>query len=115
MRSVEIATRPEPLSITADDTAVVVNDMQNAFCSPGGYLDLIGFDIAPAVAVVDRVRRVVDAARRAGVAAFHGQNGLQPGNEDAPRQAPIWLKSPAASHAGVPREDWSDPHPRHVG
>ena len=33
MASVELSARPEPLQISSDTTAIVVNDMQNAFCS----------------------------------------------------------------------------------
>ena len=48
MAATELSARPEPLLISSDTTAIVVNDMQNAFCSPGGYLDKIGFDLSQA-------------------------------------------------------------------
>jgi hypothetical protein len=35
MGTAELSARPEPLLISSDTTAIVVNDMQNAFCSPG--------------------------------------------------------------------------------
>ena len=43
-RMVTLPARPEPLRLAADQTAVVVIDMQNAYASPGGYVDLAGFD-----------------------------------------------------------------------
>lgn len=38
-RNIRIATDPEPLTLTPERTALIVVDMQNAYCSPGGYLD----------------------------------------------------------------------------
>ena len=46
MARVELSARPEPLQISNDTTAIIVNDMQNAFCSAGGYLDRVGFDLS---------------------------------------------------------------------
>lgn len=64
---VELAAEPEPLTVTVDRTAVVVVDMQNAFASPGGMLDLAGIDISGAPDAVGNARLVCEAARRAGV------------------------------------------------
>ena len=51
-RTVTLPARPEPIRVSADETAVVVIDMQNAYASPGGYLDLAGFDISGAAGVI---------------------------------------------------------------
>ncbi|MDZ4778273.1 MAG: pyrimidine utilization protein B, partial [Alphaproteobacteria bacterium] len=45
-----LPARPEPIAVGVARTAVIVIDMQNAYASPGGYLDLAGFDIAGAPA-----------------------------------------------------------------
>jgi len=66
-----LQARPEPFSLRPDRCAIVVNDMQNAFCSPGGYLERIGFDISGARQVVEAVGRVFDSARSAGIPIFH--------------------------------------------
>lgn len=95
MSAAILSATPEAIRIEPDRTAVVINDMQNAFCSPGGYLDLIGFDVSRVRPVIDAVIRVVDAARKAGIPVFHGQNGFRADYADAPSQAPIWHKSPA--------------------
>lgn len=55
MPTLDLPAKPEPLAVDPARTALVVNDMQNAFYSPGGYLDRIGFDLSGAPAVVDRV------------------------------------------------------------
>ena len=46
----EITGEPQRVRIDLRRTACVVVDMQNDFCSPGGWLDHIGVDIAPSCA-----------------------------------------------------------------
>lgn len=70
-----LPARPEPIRLAAADTAVVVIDMQNAYASPGGYLDLAGFDISGAERVIERSRRVLETARRAKMPVIFFQNG----------------------------------------
>jgi len=70
-----LPARPEPIRLSAKDTAVVVIDMQNAYASPGGYLDLAGFDISGAERVIARTAKVLDTARRAGMPVVFFQNG----------------------------------------
>src|SRR5437879_9953169 len=65
--AVTLPARPESLPINPRETALIVVDMQNAYASPGGYLDLAGFDIEGSAAVIDRIALAVDAARKAGV------------------------------------------------
>ncbi|MGE0735152.1 MAG: isochorismatase family protein [Alphaproteobacteria bacterium] len=98
MRTIRLAARPEPLPIARETTALIVNDMQNAFCSKGGYLDRVGFDISGAEAVVEKVERVLAAARAAGVAIIHAQNGFSKDLREIPETSPWWLKSPALRH-----------------
>ena len=77
-RATRVATlkaRPETLRLAAADTAVVVIDMQNAYASPGGYVDLAGFDIGGAAATIDRIAAVLATARAAGLPVVYLQNG----------------------------------------
>lgn len=60
-------TKPDPLEIAFDRSAIVVVDMQNAFASKGGMLDIAGMYLADAPRIVRTVRTLLDAARRAGV------------------------------------------------
>ena len=73
-----LAARPEPLALPRDKTAVIVVDLQNAYASPGGYLDLAGFDIAGAKAVIGKIAEVLDIARGAGLPVIFFQNGWDP-------------------------------------
>ena len=44
--AVALPARPEPIAFDADTTALIVVDMQNAYATKGGYLDLAGFDVS---------------------------------------------------------------------
>ena len=67
MRSTQLLAEPEPIDLDIDRTALLVIDMQNAFASPGGMLELAGLDVRPARAAVANARLVCEAARAAGI------------------------------------------------
>ncbi len=73
--SLMLPARPEPIALEASRTAVIVIDMQNAYASPGGYLDLAGFDIGGARRVIDNTKGVLEVARAAGMTVIYFQNG----------------------------------------
>jgi ureidoacrylate peracid hydrolase len=73
-----LATRPEPIDVALEKSAVIVVDMQNAFASKGGLLDLAGVDISGAAAVVRAIRSVLAAARERGVQIVYLQTGYKP-------------------------------------
>lgn len=95
-RAVVLPARPEPIRLAAQTTAVIVVDMQNAYASPGGYVDQAGFDIAGAAGVIGNVVRVVDAARAAGMPVVFLQNGWDGDYaEGGTPGSPNWHKSNA--------------------
>jgi ureidoacrylate peracid hydrolase len=73
--SVSIPARPEPLRIVPRETALIVVDMQNAYATAGGYLDIAGFDISGAPPVIEKINVLLDASRKAGVQVVFFQNG----------------------------------------
>lgn len=73
-----LPTRPEPLELAFDRSAIVVVDMQNAFASKGGLLDLAGVDISGAQAVVHAIGNVLTAARAREVPVVYLQTGYKP-------------------------------------
>src|SRR4051794_33214215 len=75
VRIVTLPARPEPIRVAVDETAVIVIDMQNAYASPGGYLDLAGFDIGGAKRVIEQSAKVLEVARAAGIPIAYFQNG----------------------------------------
>jgi ureidoacrylate peracid hydrolase len=70
-----LPARPEPIPVSVSRTAVIVIDMQNAYASPGGYLDLAGFDISGAERVIRNTKGVLEVARAAGMPVIYFQNG----------------------------------------
>ena len=94
--AVTLPARPESLPINPSETALIVVDMQNAYASPGGYLDLAGFDIGGAAGVIDKIALLVEAARSAGVTVVYFQNGWDPEYVEAGGPgSPNWWKSNA--------------------
>jgi ureidoacrylate peracid hydrolase len=54
--------------LAAADCALLVIDMQNDFCAPGGYIDkTMGKDVSAAATVVAPLQKLIDAARAAKV------------------------------------------------
>jgi ureidoacrylate peracid hydrolase len=78
MRTVQLPAEPETISIDLDRTALVVVDMQNAFASPGGMLDLAGVDVGRAGEVVANAALVCEAARSASVPVIYLTIGYPP-------------------------------------
>ena len=75
---ITLPARPEALSLDPRQSALIVVDMQNAYASKGGYLDLAGFDISGAQAAIDSIVIAVGAAREAGMTVVWFQNGWDP-------------------------------------
>lgn len=73
--TIMLPARPEQLPVPASQTAVIVVDMQNAYASKGGYLDLAGFDISGAPRVITNTKTVLEVARAAGMTVIFFQNG----------------------------------------
>jgi ureidoacrylate peracid hydrolase len=94
--SVILPARPEPIRVDPASSAVIVIDMQNAYASPGGYVDLAGFDISGAAGVIGRIAQVLDVARSAGMPVVYLQNGWDSDYVEAGGPgSPNWHKSNA--------------------
>ena len=59
--------RPEAITFAPQQSALIVVDMQNAYASQGGYLDLAGFDVSATRPVIENIKTAVAAARAAGM------------------------------------------------
>ena len=91
-----LPAKPEPILLRPQETALIIVDMQNAYASPGGYLDLAGFDISGAAPAIDKIRAAADAARAAGMPVIFFQNGWDPDYVQAGGPgSPNWHKSHA--------------------
>ena len=89
----KLNARPEPVEVDFRQTAVIVVDMQNAFASKGGLLDIAGVDISGANAVVRSISELLTAARRANISVVYLQMGFKPdlSNSGGP-ESPNWHK-----------------------
>jgi len=95
-RVITLPARPEPIRVSVEETAVVVIDMQNAYASSGGYVDLAGFDIEGAAGTIGQIAKVLETARAAGVQVIYLQNGWDPDYVEAGGPgSPNWHKSNA--------------------
>ena len=72
---ITLPARPESLTFAPLQSALIVVDMQNAYASQGGYLDLAGFDVSATRPVIDHINVAVAAARAAGRRIIWFQNG----------------------------------------
>ncbi len=70
-----LAARPEAITFAPHQSALIVVDMQNAYASQGGYLDLAGFDVSATRPVIENIQTAVNAARAAGMLIVWFQNG----------------------------------------
>jgi ureidoacrylate peracid hydrolase len=91
-----LPARPEALTVKPAETAVIVVDMQNAYATQGGYVDIAGFDISGAAAAIAQTKKVVEAARKAGILVIYFQNGWDKDYVEAGGPgSPNWHKSNA--------------------
>jgi len=70
-----LPARPEAITFAPHHSALIVVDMQNAYASQGGYLDLAGFDVSATQPVIANIKTAVAAARAAGILIVWFQNG----------------------------------------
>jgi nicotinamidase-related amidase len=84
MATIELAAAPYPLPFVAEATALLMIDMQRDFVEPGGFGEMLGNDVALLRSTIEPCRRVLDAARRAGITVIHTREGHRPDLADAP-------------------------------
>jgi len=91
-----LSARPEAIAFDPAATVLIVVDMQNAYATKGGYLDLAGFDVSGTGPVIAQIARAVAAARAAGITVVWFQNGWDPDYVEAGGPgSPNWHKSNA--------------------
>lgn len=76
-RPTTIAAKPELLTVNCAETAVIVVDMQNDFCSKGGMFDHAGVNISMIQKTVEPTRKVLSAAREAGIKIVYLKMGFR--------------------------------------
>jgi len=62
-----ISAEPQNITIDLKRSAMIVVDMQNDFCAPGGWVDWLGADLTPDRAPIPHLQRLLPALRTTGV------------------------------------------------
>jgi len=77
-RSVTLPARPAPVTVNLSEVVMVVVDMQNDFCSPGGWADASGADYERNRMPIAPLSRLLPQARANGVPVFWLNWGNRP-------------------------------------
>lgn len=70
-----LLAEPESIQLDPKQSALIVVDMQNAYASLGGYLDLAGFDVSATQPVISNIQKTIDTAHQAGIQVIFFKNG----------------------------------------
>jgi len=63
LRKLVIEAEPQQIHIDASKTALLIVDMQNDFCTKGGWMDLLGIDISPNRKPIEPLQDLITAFR----------------------------------------------------
>jgi nicotinamidase-related amidase len=84
---IEIAAHPRPFphnGLTQGDVALILIDMQRDFLEPAGYLAAMGYDLGGVRSAIEPARRLLTAARGAGLCVLHTRQGYRPDLAEMP-------------------------------
>ncbi|OGO30150.1 MAG: pyrimidine utilization protein B [Chloroflexi bacterium RBG_16_56_11] len=74
-----LPARPEAIKLDTNRTALIIVDMQNAFCKKGGLFDYLGhLDEKKAERVIAENKKVIEACRRGGIKIVYLRMGYRP-------------------------------------
>lgn len=102
-----IACAPQNVTVDLLRTAVIVIDMQNDFCAPGGWVDHLGADYRPDRKPIEPLQKLLPALRAAGVPVIWVNWGNRPDLANMPPNQ-IHLYKPTGAGIGL-----GDPLPGH--
>jgi nicotinamidase-related amidase len=73
-----IDAEPYEFAFAPDDAALLIIDMQRDFLEPGGFGESLGNDVSLLRRTIAPTRRLLDAARAAGLTVIHTREGHRP-------------------------------------
>ncbi|MDH3452155.1 MAG: cysteine hydrolase [Gammaproteobacteria bacterium] len=79
-----IDAEPYPLEFDPARTALLMIDMQRDFVEAGGFGEMLGNDVTLLRSTIKPCKRVLEAARAAGIAVIHTREGHRADLTDAP-------------------------------
>jgi nicotinamidase-related amidase len=98
--AVALAAQPVSLELDLGRTAMIVVDMQNAFCAPGGLTDLNGADLVRARAPIAPLNSLLPALRGCGVPIIWLNWGHRPDRLNVPPMS-LHAFDPAGGGRGI--------------
>lgn len=82
--NITVPSQPYPLALNLEYTALLVIDMQNDFCTSGGWADRKGFDVSQTQQVIEPLQDLLAALRQTPVTIIHTREGHRPDLSDCP-------------------------------
>jgi biuret amidohydrolase len=79
-----VEAEPYSFEFEAPSAALVIIDMQRDFVDPGGFGEALGNDVSLLRKAIGPIKRVLEAARRAGMLVIHTREGHRPDLGDLP-------------------------------
>ncbi len=93
-----IAAKPYPFKLDPKRAALVIIDMQNDFCMPGGFGERLGNDVSLPFSIIPVIARLLHAWRSAGLCVIHTREGHLSDLSDCP---PAKLRRSRLAGAGI--------------
>lgn len=97
---VTIVAEPQNITIDLKRTAIVVVDMQNDFCAPGGWVDYLGADLSPERAPIKPLQTLLPVLREAGVPVIWVNWGNRPDRKNLPPTT-LYVFNPDGDSIGI--------------
>ncbi|HEY3698877.1 MAG TPA: cysteine hydrolase [Spongiibacteraceae bacterium] len=79
-----LTAKPYPFEFDPAHCALIIIDMQRDFLEPGGFGDALGNDVSLLRRTIEPNRRLLTAARAAGMLVIHTREGHRPDLSDLP-------------------------------
>jgi nicotinamidase-related amidase len=84
MADINVHAEPGDFAFDPETAGLLVIDMQNDFCRPGGYLSFRVPDITLLQRPIEPLQQVLKACRNAGMTILHTREGHRPDLSDCP-------------------------------
>lgn len=90
-RRFSIPAKPYTFECILSRTALMIIDMQNDFCSPGGFGEKLGNDITRTKKIIPVIREILETCRERRMLIIHTREGHLPDLSDCPKSK--WKRS----------------------